>query len=274
MTLLSFLLLLRALRRASQNKNWVPEHSVPAKIEIRENGRVNIYNLVKAEYKDALTAKVDHEILSFKLEDLDKLYFLIELFEVKTPFGTIEPAHAFLTFELKDGYCFSISVAGRRKLGERVNFKRIIPLKNEIIYKIIREKDTLIGRVCYEKDTVYRYRLKLSKKQVKDIFVSMANTVNRLHDKAEWFDTFTRNCTTEIMKHLRQAGINVPIWNIRYVLTMGIDKLLLKNNLLKTGNKNMNLSEIRERYKINSQVRRYAKNTLNEFCKRLRKIYT
>ncbi len=227
------LLLFIALRRPKQNRAWCPEHSKTARVEIKGDN-VKICNFVRAKYKGPLDPeKVEHETFEFNLNQLKSIAILLEEFPVKIGKFTFIPAHLFLSFELEDGRVFSISVAGRRLRNEKISFKRVLPHYKEIFYKVINEKDTIVARAYFEKDPIFVFPLEASKEQIKRVFLDMAKKINKLHRKSEWFDTFSKNCTSEAVRHLRRAGFSFPSFSLRYIFTNSFEKLLFEKGFLK-----------------------------------------
>ena len=231
--LLFALLLFIELKRPRQNRAWCPEHSKTARVEI-ENDNVKIYNFVRAKYKGPLDPeKVIHETFEFNLNQLQGIAILLEEFPVKIGKFTFIPAHLFLSFELEDGRVFSISVAGRRLRNEKISFKRVLPHYKEIFYKVINEKDTIVARAYFEKDPMFVFPLEASKEQIKKVFLDMAKKINKLDKRPEWFDTFSKNCTREAVRHLRRAGFPFPRFSSRYIFTNSFEKLLFEKGFLK-----------------------------------------
>ncbi len=266
LALLAFSVLFILLRRPKQNRDWVPEHAVLAQANIDVDS-ITIKNIVNADYQDRYTCSVTHRSKTFRLEDLESVWLLVEYFPIQI-IGPIfiHPAHLLLTFGLKDGDFISISIAGRRKKGDVVSFARILPHRNELIYKVINEANTLYARSLFKKENIHLFKVKTSAKQRGILLLSVLSDLNKLCDKPRWFDTFTHNCTTETAKHLRKAGIKVPIWRPSYILTMGVDKLFYKFGLIDTSK---SFSDLLASSNITHQLQKLGKNA--ELSKEIRK---
>lgn len=233
--LLVLLMFVIFLRRPSQESNWVPEHSVLASADIN-GGEIVLNNIISADYTAPGKCIVEHYDKSFNITDVDSAWLLVENFHVYAGPIKINLSHAFLTFGFKDETFISISVAGRRKLGEVVTFARIIPHRNEIIYKVIDEADTLYARCVHDNDEVKLYKLRATPDLSQKILLNMLGELNKLHRKPKWFDSLTRNCSTEIIKHLKDVGFKLPLWHPSYIATTGIDELLQKFGVIESGN--------------------------------------
>ncbi len=184
--------------------------------------------MVEATYFAPMKADVRRMNWKFKIDDIEHVCLLLEIFKVDLPFGKkIKPIHAFLGFTLKDGRGFAVSPAGRRLVNEKVTFARILPHYKELHYKIIRLEDTLHARAYFEKDDLQCIPLNLNTEQIKKVLASISKQTQSLKDKAQWFDTFTRNCVTETLKHLKKAGVNVPRYSFRYSTTVNLEKVFL-----------------------------------------------
>jgi len=248
--LLVVLLIFMIFRHPKQNRLWCPEHSKTPRVEI-DGDNIKIHNFIYVEYKSALNPeKVKHTIFEFKLAQLKGLSILLEEFPIKIWKYTFMPAHLFLSFELDDGRVFSISVAGRRLRNEKISFKRILPHYKEIFYKVINEKDTIVERAYFEKDTVFLFPLNAERKQIQKVFLDMAGEINKLDKKPEWFDTFSKNCTTEAIRHLRRSGFRFPLFSTRYILTNSFEKFLFKKGFLQVKDE----SDIRKVYDVTNYI--------------------
>ncbi len=237
------------VRRPKQVRNWCPEHKIQAVLKLNAD-KVSITDLVEALYLNSWTAKVKRVNWKFKIDDIKHICLLLELFEVKSPLGkTIRPIHTFFGIILKDNRAFAVSPAGRRLLNEDVTFARILPHYKELHYKIIRLEDTLHARAVLKKNDLYCIPLNLSKEQIKKIIVSIATETQSLKNKAQWFDTFTRNCVMETLKHLRKAGLKIPYYSFKYSTTTNLEKVFLGTILPFSS-----IKEMHEKTKINHLI--------------------
>ncbi len=255
------------LRRPRQRRNWVPEHSEPARAKI-DRDIVILKNIVSANYATAHKCSVKHYDKVFNIKDVESLWLLIEIFPMRAGPIRFNLAHSFLTFGFKDGSFISISVAGRRKSGERVTLSRILPHKNEIVYKVINEADTIFARSSKSKNELRLYKLKTTNKNIQKVLMSMLDEINVLHSKPSWFDTFTRNCTTDMVWHLRAGGLKIPFWHPSYILTTGLDKLLYKLGILDTNDRDIQFKKLREQSNITPIVQELGKDA--ELSKKIR----
>lgn len=257
---------LLALRRPKQERDWVPEHEVPAHAEISGN-TITLKNIINASYSSAFECSVKHYDKIFNVDDVESLWFLIEYFPMRVWPISFNLAHSFVTFGFRDGSFISISVAGRRKKGEKITFSRILPQTNEVVYKVINEADTVFARSFYEKDEVRLYKLKTTPQETQKVLISMLKEVNRLYKKPSWFDTFTRNCTTDMVRHLRAGGLKIPKWHPSYIFTTGVDKLFHNLGALDSG---LPFAAAKERHNVTAKVQKLGKDA--ELSQKIRKF--
>ncbi len=222
------------IRKPRQDRDWVTEHSVLAEAKISSN-KITLKNIISADYTAKNKCTVLYYNKTFDINDVESLWLLIENFNVYAGPIKINLSHAFLTFGFKDESYISISVAGRRKKGERMTFARVLPHKNEIIYKVINEADTILERCMYSKNNVNLHKLRTTPHVSQKILLSMLDELNNLCKKPKWFDTLTCNCCTEIIRHLKLAGFKLPMWHISYINTAGLGALLQKFGVIKAG---------------------------------------
>ncbi len=247
------------VHRPAQNKNWVPEHSIKPTVRIREDGNIYITNIVRADYKDRYHAKVRHENLQFHISDIKSVWILFDYFDVRLPFGKlIKPAHVLLSFEIDKLGFVSISVAGRRIKGSKVGFSRVLPHTAELFYKFIYEADTLKARALAKED-LYLYQLNMSAAAAQIVFQDMAQTANTLVDKPRWFDTFVKNCTTETVRHLRKAGLNLPSFSLDYILTMRLEEYMYDQGLLSDCSRD-NFQKYRQAHFVSTNILSHKDN--------------
>ena len=141
----------------------------------------------------------------------------------------------------------------------------------KIIYKVINESDTIFARSVMLEHDVHLYKLKTTNHQTKKIFLSMAKEINKLYKKPRWFDTFTNNCITRAIKHLREGGVILPKWHISYTLTTNIDRLLFSKNVIDTDEQDFeklklksNISHIARKFNKDPELSKKAREYLRD----------
>lgn len=188
---------------------------------------VVVYNLRNSHYSQEGKAATRWETRTYQLDKLQTLDFFI------IPFGYGNPmAHTMLSFGFEDGEYLSISVEI-----ERLPDRRFDPLSGMFRQFILRyvagtERDLISLRCHVAKDPVRLYPLKAKPKEIRGIFVSMLERATRLHNKPEYYNTLTNNCTTNIVKYFELlSGSDLGVdWRI--YMAYYIDEILLKLGLI------------------------------------------
>jgi len=238
-----------------RDSRWASEHAVFATAEF--HGRqVTIKNIVQADYHAEYQCSVRHYDKTFHEDNVQSVWIFVQYFPVRFGPFRFNIAHIFLSFQFSDGSFISVSAAGRRKQEEKVTLSRIFPYRNRLIYKIIRERDTVHARAFFGSNKVFLYKVRANQKVAQTILRSMLTKANALAKKPQWFNSFSKNCITEAVQHIRNGGIHLPKWHCRYVVTSKIDKFLYERGAIKE--KGL-FDVIREKHDITQKVRKNGK---------------
>jgi hypothetical protein len=184
---------------------WLPVYENLAHIEF-DNNVVTIENFRRARY-DAQGAvqEIHWGERSVDLEDLGEVWFGISSFA--------EPgiAHTFLSFDFNDGDPVVVSVEARLKPDQKYHPLAGALDRFHLIYILADEEDVIGVRVFGRPDQVYFYPLTISPEFARKLFMDMVERTNSLHDRPEFYNTFTSNCTNNLL-----AVTTLPVWR-RYL---------------------------------------------------------
>jgi len=194
---------------------------------------VTVHNVRQARYRSVTDYDVEYSNWTFKLSDIEKAWVLIEPFGNFSFFG-LNPAHILISFQLKNKMYLSVSPEIRKKKDEKFSPFKGFFRSYEIMYVMADETDVVQLRTNYRKDTVRLYPLALKDTRVQKLFSDMAKKVNRIHEKAVFFNTAIHSCTTSISQHLRHIGVHLPKHHILYLLPGTIDSIFHTQGLLDT----------------------------------------
>lgn len=182
------------------------------------------------------------------------------------PFGDFSgAAHTFLSFGFEGNQYVAISVEIRKKKGQSFSPWKTFFKQYELMYVVADEQDVVKLRTNYRKDTVYMYPTRIDQSHAKQLFLSMIQRVNELHDKPEFYNLITNTCTTNIVRHVNEISeVKVP-FSYRVLMPGYSDKLAYALGLLDT---TLPYDKIRERYQINEKAMKYADD--KEFSSKIR----
>jgi hypothetical protein len=73
-------------------------------------------------------------------------------------------------------------------------------------------------RTNYRKDPpedVYLYRAQIPRDNIRRVFLDYVREINALHERAQFYNTLTTNCTTNIVSHTRVNATALPMsWKV------------------------------------------------------------
>lgn len=115
--------------------------------------------------------------------------------------GPAIAAHSILSFQFGDDDFLAVSIEVRRELDEEYSYLRSFFRQYELIYIFGDERDLIRVRTDYWKQQVYLYRLRLTKAEVRVLFLDYLQRANRLVKRPEFFNSLINNCTLNIFLH-------------------------------------------------------------------------
>ncbi|MDP2650372.1 MAG: DUF4105 domain-containing protein, partial [bacterium] len=248
-TLFSLLALYYFKRTPSHERNWTPDQNVLPAVSTYGN-LVTIHDMRAARYRSADDYDTVYRNKTFKTEDIETLWLMIEPFGAWVPFGLLA-AHTLLSFGLKDGTYVAISPEIRKKDGDYFSPWPGLARQYEFMYVLADEEDVIKLRTNFRKDIVRLYPLCVSKKTARCVFESIAKDVNVLYERPRFFHTAWHNCATTITKHLRAAGVALPLYHPLYVFPGTLDEVFHARGLIDA---TVPLNEAREKYFITEKA--------------------
>ncbi len=217
---------------------------------IISNDLVTIKNVRDFNYTSESEYTPSYYTKTYDVSKIKTVDYIVE------PFGDFSgAAHTFLSFGFEGGDYVSISVEIRKKKGQSFSPLKGLLKQFEIMYVVADEKDVVKLRTNYRRDAVYVYPTKIDQVHARQLFLSMIERVNELHDEPEFYNTITNTCTTNIVRHVNEISeIKVP-FSYKVLLPGYSDKLAYDLGLLDT---TLPYDKIRKTYKINDKAMKYA----------------
>ncbi len=247
--------------RPSNDRRWRPDLRVLATADF-EGDRVRIRNVRNCRYRTEEDYDVRHYDLDFKLEDVQSVDFVI------VPFSNMPLiAHTMLSFGLRNGQYFSISVEGRLEQGENYSATNGTSNEFELIYLIGDERDLIPLRTEVRKVDVFIYPGRATPEQIQLLLIDMLDRANKLAVKPEFYHTLTNNCTTNLVDHVNTLRPGAIPRDWRVLFPGHSDKMLFDLGLLDTTG---SFQEAKLRARVNNRAILF-KNDAN-FSKRIREV--
>jgi hypothetical protein len=228
----------------SNDRDWQPDVAVLAHAEMN-GSRLTVHNVRNCDYRTETDFDVAHDDRTY---DLDRVR-TADLFMVY--WGSPLIAHTMVSFGFEGGGQLCFSIETRKVRGQDYSAVKGLFRQYELIYIAADERDVVRLRTNYRHgEEVYLYRLNGSPAQVRQLLVAYIESMNRLHERAQWYNAITHNCTTSIRTQ-RAASDRAP-WDWRMLANGRGDELLYERGMIDT---NLPLAELKQRAHINDRAR-------------------
>ncbi len=248
--------------KPSNNRNWQPDDSQMPWADV-DGDRVTIHNFRNCDYRTEL---------DYTCQWLTKTVLLSQLRGIDlfvTYWGSPWIAHPIVSFEFGDNDFIAASIETRDEVGEGYSAIRGFFRQYELLYVMADERDLVRLRSNYRTgEDVYLFHTTAGPDWSRQLFLEYVRGANELHDRAQWYNAATNNCTTKIFTlmaatgHL-PAGSSLHDW---WVLLNGRGPEILYRNGNFAGN--LPFEELKKRAYINPVAR--TVNDAPDFSRRIR----
>ena len=245
-----------------KDAHYQPQVAKTAYAEL-QGDKVILHNVRNTNYRTVDDFDVRWETREYELKDLRTLDVFVNYWGIATV------AHVFVSFGFADGQYLAVSIEYRPEVGESYGTFNGLFKQYEIIYVWGDERDLVRLRTHYRKESVYLYRTNIMPNKVRDLFVSMIERTNALHQTPEFYNTVTESCTNTIGDHVIKANVfDLPFWK-RRILTGSTDRRLYEEGQLETYGKTF--PELRAVSNIDANAR--AADQDKDFSKKIRTLF-
>ncbi len=240
---------------------WAPEHAVMPEVEF-DGHLARIHNVRSFRWRSAeqFTRAYDDRVVD--LDSIRTAWFIV------TPFSRRfrGPAHTFVSFGFADSQYVAISVEARRQPGEHYAVLTGLFKRFEVIYVVGDERDLIGSRARFGGYDVYVYPIRASPERIRAVFVEMLHRANRLREHPEFYNTFTNNCTTNLLAHVDQVAPHLIPRGIKTVFPGYADEVAYNLGLI---DDSVSLADARSRYRVNDRAR--AAGNAPDFSQQIRR---
>jgi hypothetical protein len=246
--------------RAANERDWEPENAVLAYASI-DGERITLHNIRNFDYRSENDFTPAYYDRSFDLSQLNA----VDLFAVYWMGPAI--AHVFLSFGFTDGKHVAVSIETRRERGEQYSSVRGFFRQYELYYVVGDERDIVRLRTNYRHnppEQVYLYRLRGHAADARALFLEYLREINALKRQAQWYNTLTTNCTTNIWLNARVNPGRVP-WSWKILLSGHVPEYLYEQGRLDSS---VPFAELQQRAHINALAQ--AADQDQDFSQRIR----
>ena len=204
--------------KPSNDRPWQTDVDRTAWAEV--NGDlVTLYNVRNFDYRTETNFTPHWETRSYDLSQLKGVDLFINYW------GSNFMAHPIVSFDFSGNNHLCFSIETRKVIGEEYSAIGGIYRQYELIYIPGDERDLVRVRTNFRKGEVaYLYHLRIPTKHLRTIFLDYLKRINELHQKPEFYNAVTSNCTTNIRT---QSAKNHP-WDWRILFNGYADRMMFE----------------------------------------------
>ncbi|MCM2318219.1 MAG: DUF4105 domain-containing protein [Pseudomonas sp.] len=245
----------------SNQRDWLTDVAELPHASI-EGDLITVHNIRNFEYRsetDYTPAWYDKRFDLRKLQGVD----LVAVYWMGPAI-----AHIFLSFDFGGGDHLAVSIETRKEKGEGYSTLKGFFRQYELYYVVADERDVIRLRTNYRRDPpedVYLYRLQGDLENGRRLFLEYMKRINALHERPEFYNTLTTNCTTVIWMNTRVNPSHLPFdWKI---LASGyLPEYLYEQGRLETHG--LPFAELQQRVHVNARAQ--AADRAADFSTRIR----
>lgn len=245
----------------SNDRDWRADQAILPYAKFKDE-KVKLYNVRNCSYSTPEDFIVRHYDKTYDLNKLRTVDFLVIPFP-----DSPDLAHTMLSFGFEPEDYVVISIEIRREKGEEYSPISGALKQYEIMYVVADERDAIGVRANYRNNDVYLYRSTATSEQAKALFVDMIKRANKLRASPEWYDTFSNNCTTNIVSHVNKLRPGSVPLSVTTLLTGHSDRLAYNLGLL---DRSRPFEELKQLSRINELAGRFSEST--DFSQRIRRF--
>lgn len=228
----------------SDTRNWQTDVDRTAWAEI-SGDKVTIHNVRNFDYRTEKDYVPRWETRHYDLSQLQGVDIFL------TFWGSPWIAHPILSFQFANGDHIALSVETRMEVGEEYSAVRGFFRQFELIYIVADERDVIRLRANYRADDeqVYLYHSTARPDAARAVLLDYLKSVNALHERPQFYNALTSNCTTNIRLHTAAASDALPPWDWRLLLNGKSDRFAYQYGRLVTDG--LSFDELKSRAHIN-----------------------
>lgn len=238
------------MQSASNNRNWEVGFEIFPEVEIsKDKDEVNIKYIRDWNYSETDIISKDYIDRSYKLENLERVWFLVE------PFSKWDGiAHTYFVFDFTDQEPISFSIEARREKEETYSALMGAFNKYDLIYMWGTERD-FTGRRAYKDNAdIYMYPLDIKKETGQKFFLELAKETEKLRQNPKFYNTLTSNCTNNLAKMANKVNEGSIPFHYAQLLPGYSDEFLYKLEFISNDKP---LEELKKKYYITDLVKKY-----------------
>ena len=231
----------------SHTRNWQADVAEIPWAEV-DGDRVTIHNVRNCDYRAEFEYTCHWETRTFNLSKLNGLDIAL------TYWGSPWIAHPIVSFDFGDQGHVAMSIETRDLIGQGYSPIRGFFHQYALTYIASDERDVIRLRTNYRKnEEVYLFRTTAAPPIVRSLFLEYLQRANSLHQRPEWYNALTNNCTTNIAVSVAQARDVRTRLDWRILLNGKMDEMMYERGGLVT--EGLPLPALKEQAHINAAAR-------------------
>jgi hypothetical protein len=233
----------------SNHRRWEPYLAVLPYAEL-QGQQLTVRNIRNCKYLSENDYIVRHYDKTFDLNRLESVDFLVVPFK-----DAPSLAHTMLSFGFGGNDYLAVSVEARMEEGQSYSPIKGLMRQYELMYVVADERDVIPLRTKHRDVEVYLYRTRATPEQARMLLLDMMARVNKLAVEPEFYDTFTNNCTTNIVSHINRMAPGKIGPNVGVLLPGLSDRLAYDLGLLDTTD---TFERTKQRALVNRRANQYV----------------
>ncbi len=188
--------------KPSNARDWQADVAVLPYADV-QGSQVTVHNIRNIRYRTETDYDVRYYDKTFDLTTLDSVD-LIAVYWMGDAIAHIMISFGFLDKDMGQDY-LAFSIETRKEQGEGYSTLKGFFKQYELIYIAGDERDFIRVRTDYRRppEDVYLYRAKTPPERVRKLFLEYIRQINAMRTQPVWYNTFTTNCTTNVVMHVR-----------------------------------------------------------------------
>ena len=186
---------------ASNHRNWQPDVAVLPYATVK-GAQVTITNIRNLNYRTETDFDLRYYDKSFDLGRLES----VDLIAVYWMGDAI--AHVMVSFGFQEQDFVTFSIETRKEQGEDYSTLKGFFKQYELIFIVGDERDLIRVRTDFRKppEDIYLYRAHMTPENARKFFMEYIHQINSMKENPEWYNTLTTNCTTDVVRLIRDFG--------------------------------------------------------------------
>jgi hypothetical protein len=211
---------------ALAKRNWVPEDGRQAMATL-DGQHLLVSNVRNFTWHSPREFTPVWEDRSYDLDKLDAVDIFV------CTWGDPRIAHIIVSFVFSDTAPLAFSIETRRETNEKWSIFAGFMKSYELIIIAADERDVIRVRTNIRKERVQRYRILSTPETRQRMLARYIRELNEVAERPRFYNTLYRNCTTEVVRILRETGREVPLdW--RLLITGYLPQYLYGHGLIST----------------------------------------